>query len=226
MHMNIRWFGLPLVAAMLVSVTFAQEDDTPKKKDTSSKSASKDKDKKGYSEKSAKAGEPFVAKLSKVEGAQRYLNVQRTLKIPQENTGAAQNLVNLQRQLIGNKDINSIINIRNEMAKNQAQLVTYRDEHKNMELQATDEMKVRTKLLPVEYDDKGKVRKLTDKEKKELKGPDPKLPGYTADFDSLKPEQMVEVYLEKSKSKTKKEKDSTSDKPRVVMIVILSEAAK
>src|SRR5438093_192788 len=70
-----------------------------------------------------------------------------------------------------------------------------KDENQKVELQAADDLKVRTLLLPVEYDDAGKVRKLSDKELRELRGPDPKLPGYAADFDSLKPEQIVDIYV-------------------------------
>ena len=68
---------------------------------------------------------------------------------------------------------------------------------------------------------------LTDKEKRELKGPDPTLPGYTGDFDSLKVDQTVQVYVAKQppKSKTKdSDADSTdSTRPKIAMIVIPAE---
>src|SRR5437899_8182941 len=84
----------------------------------------------------------------------------------------------------------------------------FKDETQKIELDAPENMKVRTMVLPVEVDDKGKPRKLTEKEKRELKGPDPMLPGYTGDFDSLKPDQIVEVYLAKQPPKSKaKEND-------------------
>src|SRR5947207_12211314 len=57
----------------------------------------------------------------------------------------------------------------------------------------TDDVKVRTKNPPVAYDDKGDKKKYTAKELKELRGDDPKLPGYTAEFNDLKQNQVVEV---------------------------------
>ena len=155
--------------------------------------------------------------------------MQVTTKVPQENAGAAQNLANLRQQLLGAKDANSIRNIQVEMMKNQQQLVTYKDVTKNIEIQADDNMRVRTLLLPVEYDEKGRPRKLTEKEKKALKGPDATQPGYLADFDSLKPGQEVKVFLAKSKDAHKaKGKDAadSKEKPKATTILIVSEPAK
>ena len=112
---------------------------------------------------------------------------------------------------------------------NQQQLVTYKDVTRNIEIQADDNMRVRTLLLPVEYDEKGRPRKLTEKEKKALKGPDATQPGYLADFDSLKPGQEVKVFLAKSKDAHKaKGKDAadSKEKPKATTILIVSEPAK
>src|SRR5439155_20913538 len=111
-----------------------------------------------------------------------------------------------------------------------------------IELQATDDMKVRTLQLPLDFDEKGRPKKYTNKEIQELRGPDQRLPGYTADFDSLKPEQTVKVYLAKKKAvaapapaappKGKdKDKDKDDDKPgaerpEIAMVVILTEPRK
>jgi hypothetical protein len=62
-----------------------------------------------------------------------------------------------------------------------------------------DDVKVRTKNPPVAYDDKGNKKKYTAKELKELKG-DSKLPGYSAEFNDLKQNQVVEVSLVRKKS--------------------------
>jgi hypothetical protein len=225
--------GLGLLLTLGFLSLAAAADDT-KDKDSSSNKTTKsaDKDSKtGYSEKKAKAGEPFTAKLLQVEGAQRYFNVEVSWKTPKENAGAAQNIANLQRQLVGNRDPNSIRSIYTQITQNQQNLVTYKDEKKKLELSAVDEIVVRTMLPPVEYDDKGKVKKLTPKEIKALKGPDPSLPGFPADFDSLKPNKKVKIYLLKSKesSRTKSaDKDETKakEKPKVKMIVIVSEPVK
>ena len=58
-------------------------------------------------------------------------------------------------------------------------------------------VKVRFLRAPAAYDDKGHFRKRTAEELKELKGPDPKLPGYTADLGDLKNGQTVVVRLGK-----------------------------
>src|SRR5207244_3200625 len=72
---------------------------------------------------------------------------------------------------------------------------------KDIELRAADEMKVRVLNPPVDYDDKGRPKKYTAKELKELKGPDTSLPGYAGDLESLRPNQVVKVYLKKKDAK-------------------------
>jgi len=225
------WGGAnALLALLMVFSSALAEQDAPAAKDTSTKSDSS-KDKKAAKPKPITAKPHFPAKLIQVEGAQRYLTVQVTQKIPQQNLQAAANLANLRGQLLTTRDPNQIRNISNDIARNQQNLVTYKDDVQKLEIEAPDDMKVRTRILPVEYDDNGKVRELTEKEKKELRGPDPSLPGYTADFDSLKPDQMVEVYLAKqdpSSNPKPKDKKGTGDQPRLkaLMIVINSEPVK
>jgi hypothetical protein len=113
----------------------------------------------------------------------------------------------------------------------------------DVDLQPTDDMKVRTLVLPPDFDEKGRPKKYTAKELKELKGPDPKLPGYASDFDSLKPDQIVKVFLARKKpAKTapkppgprKKGKEDNPDaadvrmenRPEVTMVLILFEPRK
>jgi hypothetical protein len=113
----------------------------------------------------------------------------------------------------------------------------------DVELQPTDDMKVRTLQLPLDFDEKGRPKKYSSKELKELKGPDPKLPGYTADFDSLKQDQIVKVFLARKKSAKpsprpqaprKKGKEDNADaadakvdnRPEVTMVLILAEPRK
>jgi hypothetical protein len=168
-------------------------------------------------------------KILKIETTERYLTLQVTTKIPQENASAAMNAANLRRQLIGNRDPNSIRSIQLELMKNEQNLVTYKDEVKKVEIALGDDPKVRTMLLPVEYDDKGKPRRLTEKEKKALKGSDLKAPGYEAEMDSLQPNQLVEVYIIKPKTTARsKNKDAPDEKERqkARMIVIISESPK
>jgi hypothetical protein len=194
------------------------------------KKATKSADQSGYSEKKAKAGEPFAAKLIRLDAQKEELSVEVTLKIPQENKGELQNIANLRAQLVGNRDINSVRNIYLQIAQHEQRLITFKEEHKKLELTLNGDTKIRTLLLPVEYDDKGKLRKLTPKELKDLKGPDSRLPGYTADPDALKPNQQVKVYLVKAKHSakpsSKENPDEPKDKAKVAIVVILSEPAK
>jgi hypothetical protein len=88
---------------------------------------------------------------------------------------------------------------------------------KNEKVMTIDDLKVRMKNPPVVYDDKGKKKNLTAKEKKDLKGDDPKLPGYTAGFEDLKVNQVVQVSLVYKKS------DKTKQ-PLASMILIVNNA--
>jgi hypothetical protein len=105
----------------------------------------------------------------------------------------------------------------------------------DFDLEPADSMIVRTMVLPEQFDDKGKPKKYTPKDLKELRGTDPNLPGFKADLDSLKNGEVVTVYLvrkkqaapakaaPKEKDKDKKEKDKAADednKPKIRMIVI------
>jgi hypothetical protein len=96
-------------------------------------------------------------------------------------------------------------------------------EHKDFDLESTPEVKVRYLELPAQYDDKGQLKKYTAAELKELKGKNPDLPGYEADFDKLAPGQTVRVSL--AKPKADKDKDAPDDKkPVVSMVVIVADA--
>jgi hypothetical protein len=92
---------------------------------------------------------------------------------------------------------------------------------KDFDLEAVLDVKVRLAKLPVEYDDMGKVQKLTDQELKERKGSDPNLPGYSSTFGELMSGQMVKLTLGKPASKaTSNSKDDADDHPKVTMIVV------
>lgn len=117
----------------------------------------------------------------------------------------------------------------------------------DLEMEGTDNLVIRRMQLPLAFDERGKPRRHTDAELKQLKGPDPKQPGYQGEFDNLKPGQAVLVTLFQRKdtskksaapSKAKKPVDLTAEallklaeQPRglkerfvVTRVVILSEA--
>jgi len=86
--------------------------------------------------------------------------------------------------------------------------------------------------LPPQFDDKGKLKQPTAKEKAEAKG-DPKLPGYKGEFSDLRSNQIVQVTLVRHKSAkpvkiNPKSKDVDPEllaelKPQISMIVVLGE---
>jgi hypothetical protein len=211
----------------LVSAVFADDE----KKDKSSKKpdapASQTEKKKEATPKKFVSAKPFAAKLLRVDPAQKTFSVEITIARGQENLDAARNLISLRQQLLTTRDPGSIRNIQVEILKNQANLYSRKDEKQKIELEAIDDMRVRTTMLPLETDEKGRPRKLTEKEKRELKGPETNLKGYMADFENLKAGQIVEVYLEKpSKGAAQhKPKDlvTAKERPKVVMMVILEE---
>jgi hypothetical protein len=109
---------------------------------------------------------------------------------------------------------------------------------KDYELRAAEKIKVRTAVPPTEYDDKGNMKRWSVKELKNLKKGS-KLPGYPAEYDALRPNQTVAVYLAKPtvpEAKTTKkgikiqgiklddEKEPGSDRPLVVMIIVVQDA--
>jgi hypothetical protein len=104
----------------------------------------------------------------------------------------------------------------------------------DLDLESADDLVVRTHVLPEQFDEKGKPKKYTSKQLKEMKGDNPNLPGYAADKDSLQTGQVVTIYLGHKKDAPKvkekpKDKDAPKDKdklweeankPLVRMIVI------
>jgi hypothetical protein len=167
------------------------------------------------------------------------LTIRVSLRYLEPNQQAQANLLQRQQNLLQQQAL--IMRTRNPFVRQQllAQLAsqarqqpqnlfTVREIQKDFELTPGPDMKVRVLQLPLDFDEKGKPKKYTAKELKELKG-DPKLPGYTAEPDSLRANQTVLVYLVgKKKPAPKKgeelDKDALEDnKPIIRMIVILAE---
>ncbi len=102
-------------------------------------------------------------------------------------------------------------------------------EHKDYEFKSSEKVLVRLQDLPNEFDDKGNPKKYTAEERKELKGPDPKQPGYAADFGKLKVGQTVRLTLVKPKvdkdaNKDDKDADEIARRPQMSLIMILADA--
>jgi hypothetical protein len=217
MYKSIRF--VILVLSLLSLVSFVQADDEKKDAKADKKDVKKEAAEKEAKSKMVTAG-VIAGKLVRVEGAQKYLTVAVTVPYLRPAT--------------------QTVNIRGRLIPVMSYQVASTSQ--NVELQAGDDMKVRTLQLPVDFDEKGRPKRYSSKELKELRGSDPQLPGYTADFDSLKPDQFVRVYLArkkdapkpppvKEKPAAKKDKDADkdavmADKPEIAMIVILAETKK
>jgi hypothetical protein len=180
------------------------------------------KEKKDAADKMVASGQ-VPGKLLRWGSETKTITLQVTVQVP--NPGGLQTLANLQAQLAdASRDPNPVnrakrvADVERQMALHQKDGV--KNETHDIELQPSDDLIVRWKTPPTVLDDKGRPKKLTDKEKRDLKGDNPKLPGYTASKEDLKNDQLVTVYLSKKKD-AKKDKEAEKDnKPVVTMIVI------
>lgn len=94
-------------------------------------------------------------------------------------------------------------------------------EHKDFDLQGTDDIKVRLAEPAAKFDDKGFPVKYSPKELQELQG---KLPGYSGTLDNLKNGQSIKVIFSKKQPKPAKDADKNAiDKPTVAMIMVLAD---
>jgi hypothetical protein len=194
-------------------------------------------EKKDTPEKLVKQGQ-LPGKILAIDETKKSIKFQLTYTIPKLNEGEYRGLLQAQgdyQRALARKDANAARNAANAAAQHQARLYTYEKKTKDLDLQTTDEVIVRAANPPPAFDDKGAMKKYTKKELDELKGPDKKLPGYTAEFSSLRSGQMAILYLVKKKDDGKKEpmpKPKTKEEleeamlanlPQVNMIVIVSE---
>jgi len=103
-----------------------------------------------------------------------------------------------------------------------------------IEFQATETVKVRTLVLPDQFDEKGNPMKYTKAQLAELKGKDNTLPGYESSIDKLQAGQKLRVTLAAAaKPKKAADKDVDKDaaldpegekKKQVKLVVILAES--
>lgn len=130
----------------------------------------------------------------------------------QGNRNPLRQIQELQRQMV------QLQREQLQALKGQSRVVTkYRD----FDLKTTADAQVRYQDLPTEFDDKGYPKKYTPAELKALKGSNPNLPGYAADFEKLQPGDLVRVQF----SKKTKDKDEDEDGAPVSLIVILKVGA-
>jgi hypothetical protein len=222
-----------LLALFLVVPVLAADDDETKPKD-------ENKPKKGKQTPTLK----FLAKLVKVNKSSKILTVELHQPIVVANNHHIRNVAHWQRKLVEAGRVKKpqdrakrIAEAQNHIAFHEARSFQVKDKHQNVDLQAVEDLQVRTMVLPPAYDDKGNPRKHTADELKELKGPNKDLPGYTADFSDLKGNLIVEITIGQPKNTGPKGPSSSSSasktddkepgpekpadsRPKVVMVVI------
>jgi hypothetical protein len=106
---------------------------------------------------------------------------------------------------------------------------------RQVEVKPGETIKVRTMNPPIEYDSKGNLKRWTPREIAALRGAS-KLPGFPAEFDAVRPGQIVDLYVAKTpppkrapRERPKKVEDDEDPleeypRPEVLMIVVLIEA--
>jgi hypothetical protein len=97
---------------------------------------------------------------------------------------------------------------------------------KEIDVRAVENVKVRSMEPPQEYDDRGFLKKWTQKELADLRG-NTKLPGYPVTLEVLRVDRIVEVYVlppPRSKAEKKLAVDQPKEMPQAVLIVIMPQS--
>jgi len=209
-------------------------------------------------EKPLAKGKSFTGKLTRIDGnSQRDFTVQLSFTYAEPDYQAQANLAKQEvewqqryRQILMNANAaqrqQQLAQLTYDMAQGRkAKLFNSKTVTQDVELRGAEDMVVRLSQPPLDYDEKGKVRKYTAKELKEMKGT-AGLPGYQGELSNLQVGQIVQVYPGKNqkvvlptdkkggkdgaklppggKKGQKDELDNLGmERPEVVMILVLHE---
>ncbi len=226
MRKLVSWMAALLVPAMMLTSPLAGAD----------KNKDKDKDKdsdKPPAEKYIRLG-TAAGKIMAVYEDKRKIRVQIT--VPKLNPQGLVAIRQAQLAMVTANTLVGVIQARQQMFNAQRSL--YTNTHVEVEVQALDDVVVRAAQPREAFDEKGKPKRFTKAELKELKG-DPKLPGYKAEFGDLAADQIVTFVVVRKKGEPapkpaprpkKKNKDDDidpamlkDDTPLVNMIMIVAE---
>jgi hypothetical protein len=230
-------------------------DDTKDEKKPTKKPTKKPAKK---AEKKFTAQPNFLGKLTQMDAnSQRDFTVQVTLYEPNPDgfnrvAQLQQQLAQQQLQFAQARDLNGKRNVANAMRNTQVEIAKasqpqhlYRPKNVDVKLRAVEDIKIRWKDPPPDYDDKGNLKKYTKEELKALRGNEG-LPGYKGEYDALRQGQTVAVYLvqkdalkslkganlkgskgkgppQKAKKITEDDEVDLQDRHEVRMIVIMAE---
>lgn len=223
-------------------------------KDDKTAGKKKDDDKSADKKEKITWGASFPGKLKEMDASsQKNFTVEVQVPVPNPEGIAA--LTNAQAdwqrrriQILANRNplqrAQQLAQLQRDMAVSMGRLQagTIKYQGQEIRLRAAENIRVRTASFPAEYDDKGRLKRPTKEELKELKGPE-NLPGWTAEFESLRAGQYVQVFLARNQANPapnakgakgvlpkapKLDDDASLDqqRPEVIMIVIVAEAPR
>jgi hypothetical protein len=173
----------------------------------------------------------MTGKIMTIYEDKRKLRLQISYVNMKPNPSAMAALQQAQIQMAQARTIQARLQAQQTMMQQQRNLYTMEKKTKDLEFQAIDDVVVRTARPREAFDEKGKIKKFTKAELKELKGNNPKLPGYKAEFGDLTADQIVQVTVVRKKGepapKRKKGKkgddldaELVDDTPHVSLILI------
>lgn len=168
------------------------------------------------SEKMIKAG-VLVGRVVSVYEGSRKIKLAVSVPIQSLNPGALTTLQQAQAQLAlsrARRDLNGMRQAQMSLVRAQLDLYRVEVHSLDVDVEARDDVVVRTARPKVDFDDKGRVKKLSKAELKELKGPDPKLPGYKAEFADLGADQIIQVQLVRKKETPGEARPKVKAKPK------------
>jgi hypothetical protein len=222
----VSWAAALIVPAMMLTGPLGGADNN--------KDKDKDKDSDKPAEKYTKVT-TLAGKIMAVYEDKRKIRIQ--VSVPKVNPQGILNIQNAQLAMARANSLLALLQAKQQML--QAQRSLYTSTNVEIEVQAIDEVVVRTATPREAFDEKGKIKKFTKAELKELRGNNPKLPGYTAVFGDLTADQFIQLSVVRKKGEAapkpaskpkKKGKDGDleadalgDDAPLVNMIMILAE---
>lgn len=224
MRPMMRWIAALALPALLLTGSLVEAQ----------KKADVDKDTDKGGEKMIKVGS-VAGKVMAVYEDKKKIRIQVSVQVP--NPAGMQAVYQAQMQMAQARNAASAYQAQIALAKAQQGLVKM--ENKDIEIQATDDVVVRMARPKEDFDEKGKPKRYTKKELKELKGDDKKLPGYKADFGDISTDQIIQLTIVRKKGSSlpktprrvkAKDKDASAEAdlladnaPQASLIVILQE---
>ncbi|MHB1426011.1 MAG: hypothetical protein ACYC3I_22840 [Gemmataceae bacterium] len=129
----------------------------------------------------------------------KTLRLRLTIPYVRINEGQLQNYNNAVTNMMRATKPQDFVNAQNAAADAAALVYEIATVQKEVEWTAADEIKVRAANPPPQFDDKGRPKRYTSKELRELRGTD-KLPGFPAEFSDIKSGQTLVVTLLQKKT--------------------------